>query len=97
MVPTTNTTPIKVAWEKVYPALYYQLTLTIIGSKLWPYIIPGAEWAVDKTIKNFQHMNDGCLLEVLVQRAQQIDREYSQLGFAKETTPLLGNDLGETV
>ena len=56
MVPTTNTTPIKVAWEKVYPALYYQLTLTIIGSKLWPYIIPGAEWAVDKTIKDFQNI-----------------------------------------
>lgn len=66
----------KISWEKVYPALYHQMTLTIIGSRLWPYVVPDAKWAVNKTIKDFQSM-DGYLLKVVVDRAQMIDDHYS--------------------
>lgn len=31
LVPSGKTTP-RIAWEKVYPEIYHQLTLTIIGS-----------------------------------------------------------------
>lgn len=78
LVPSENAMP-KVAWEKVFPALYHQLTLTIIGSKLWPYVVPGAEWAVDKTLTDFGTHDAATLLKVLVKRTQVIDYEYSSL------------------
>lgn len=100
LVPTVHPKP-TIAWEKVYPALYHQLTLTIIGSNLWPYRCPSADWAVEKTIRDFQSQ-DACLLGVLVTRAKEIDRQYHSLpgGFddkvpagnvqsSTETTPLL--------
>lgn len=77
LLPSDSPMP-KISWEKVYPALYHQLTLTIIGSRMWPYVVPGAEWAVRKTIKDFKEQN-GCLLDVLVQRNMQIDKEYAGL------------------
>eukprot|EP00578_Thalassiosira_sp_NH16_P018833 CAMPEP_0181087446 /NCGR_PEP_ID=MMETSP1071-20121207/6276_1 /TAXON_ID=35127 /ORGANISM="Thalassiosira sp., Strain NH16" /LENGTH=362 /DNA_ID=CAMNT_0023169333 /DNA_START=12 /DNA_END=1100 /DNA_ORIENTATION=- len=95
----------KISWEKVYPALYQQMTLTIVGSKLWPYAAPGADWAVEKTIRDFQ-TQDACLLKFLVERAQQIDREYNNLAptrnlfgdkLREERTPLLSVNAGETV
>lgn len=78
-----------ISWEKVYPALYDQLTLTIIGSKLWPYVSPVADWAVNKTMKDFKDdgFNNACLLEVLVLRAKGIDEHYGSL--AVESTSLL--------
>ena len=89
MVPSSCEKP-KIAWEKVYPALYHQLTLTIIGSKLWPYAAPGAEWAVEKAITDFQTQK-ACLLEYLVDRTQVIDREYSSL-----TSQMLAKNATET-
>lgn len=86
LVTSGNVKP-RIAWEKVYPALYHQLTLTIIGSKLWPYVVPGADWAVEKTIANFQ-AQDACLLKVLVKRTQLIDDQYNSLA-TTETTPLI--------
>jgi len=67
-----------VSWERVYPALFYELTLTIIGSWGWPYMVPSAEWAVDKTINDFRKM-DGCMLSALVSRAKEINDEYVSL------------------
>lgn len=98
LVRTGNAQP-HIAWEKVYPALYHQMTLTIIGSKLWPYIAPSAAWAVEKTLKDFQEM-DACMLKVIVERTIVIDAEYNSLvkrpevideecnRSATETTPL---------
>lgn len=75
LVPTENANP-KIAWEMVFPALYHQLTLTIIGSKMWPYFVPGANWAVNKAIKDFQNLDAG-LMKGLVERTHEIDKEYS--------------------
>jgi len=91
----------KVAWEKVYPALYHQLTLTIIGSKLWPYSAPEAGWAVDEAIKDFQ-AQDACLLKVLINRTLEIDTQYGlvstrNLSVDTETSPLLSSDPGATL
>ena len=77
LVPSGNPNP-RISWEKVYPALYHQLTLTIIGSKLWPYVVPGAEWVVDKTIVDFKN-HDASLFKVLIDRSQAIDEEYNSL------------------
>jgi len=93
------------AWEKVYPALYQQLAFTIISSKFWPHISSIADWAVEKTLKDFQEM-DTCMLKVIVKRTKVIDVEYNSLvkqtivideennSSATETTPLfaLWND-----
>ncbi|KAL7551148.1 hypothetical protein ACHAWF_014347 [Thalassiosira exigua] len=86
LVPCGNVNQPKIAWERVYPALYHQLTLTIIGSKWWPYRVPDANWAVTKTIEDFD-AHDAFLLEVLVKRANTIENEYNSL--AIDTTPLL--------
>ena len=86
LVPSGNPKP-RISWEKVYPALYHQLTLTIIGSKLWPYVVPGAEWAVDKTIVDFKN-HDASLFKVLIDRAQVIDEEYNSLTIT-EMAPLV--------
>ena len=82
-----------ISWEKVYPALYDQLTLTIIGSKCWPYVSPGANWAVNKTMKDFKDdgFNNACLLEVLVLRAKGIDEHYHSHSLMVESTPLLND------
>mmetsp|Transcript_19396 Transcript_19396/g.42184 ORF Transcript_19396/g.42184 Transcript_19396/m.42184 type:complete len:386 (-) Transcript_19396:144-1301(-) len=77
----------KVAWEKVYPALYDQLKLTIIGYRWWPYKVPDAEWAVNKTIKDFQNM-DCDLLKALVDQTELIDKHYDRL-VTSERTPLV--------
>mmetsp|Transcript_13726 Transcript_13726/g.29846 ORF Transcript_13726/g.29846 Transcript_13726/m.29846 type:complete len:375 (-) Transcript_13726:186-1310(-) len=86
LIASANDKP-SIAWEKVYPALYHQLTLTIIGTKLWPYVVPDAEWAVNKTINDFQSHN-GDLLKFLIDRAHVIEDEYSTL-MTTETAPLV--------
>lgn len=91
----------KIAWEKIYPALYHQLTLTIIGSKMWPYVEPEARWAVEMTIKKFQRL-DARLLAVLIARTGEIDKQYMQMhttsrNLPSETTPLLPFKIRETV
>lgn len=95
LIPSSSDTKPKIAWEKVYPGLYHQMTLTIIGSRLWPLRVPGAEWAVDKTFDDFQkHLNDNTkddpdLLEVLVNRAKEIEEDYSKLTtVSTESLPL---------
>jgi len=52
----------KIAWEQVFPSLYHQLTLTIIGYKLWPYRVPDAEWAVNKAIARHREVRIMCLM-----------------------------------
>lgn len=70
--------------KQVLPALYYQLTITIIGTKRWPFVIPDPEWAVTKTIEDFQ-AEDSHLLENLASKAKKID----SLKIGDLTTPLL--------
>ena len=77
LVPSGNMTP-RIAWEKVYPAIYHQLTLTIIGSKLWPFAVPDAEWAVNKAIDDFRE-HKACLMKDLVNRTHEIDTVYTNL------------------
>jgi len=84
LIKTGNDQP-NIEWEKVYPALYHQLTITIISSRLWPYMAPNAEWAVKQTIKDFQDM-DACMLKAIIRRTKVIDEEYNSL--ATEITPL---------
>merc|ERR1719506_1684550 len=49
----------KVAWEKVKPAMYYQLAETIISSRGFPIQLPDANKAVDQTLKEFKGLLQG--------------------------------------
>ena len=71
LVPSGKTTP-RIAWEKVYPAIYHQLT------QLWPFAVPDAEWAVNKAINDFRD-HKACLMKDLVNRTHEIDSVYTNL------------------
>ena len=64
-----------VAWEKVYPALYHQLTTEIIQSRGWPYFLPQPEDVVNKAIAKFEKL-DACLLSSLLDRNEEITKSY---------------------
>jgi hypothetical protein len=71
----------KVAWEKVKPAMYYQLAETIISSRGFPIQLPDATKAVDQTLKEFkgllqgdQDQNEAFLLNALLKGAEAIDK-----------------------
>ena len=64
------------------PALYYQLILIIISSKLWPYVVPGAEWAMEKLILDIKNQG-ACLLKVLIDRVYVINDKYNSLAIAE--------------
>ena len=51
----SNENDIQVEWEKVYPALYRQLTATIISQPLWPYKYPNAEKVVTQTMDKYKY------------------------------------------
>lgn len=67
-----------VAWEKVMPALYFQLTETIIESPMWPIFIPKASVCVEKCLKDFKTTldvdakNNADLLMAILDRSQDI-------------------------
>eukprot|EP00984_Skeletonema_dohrnii_P024078 scaffold13190_cov170-Skeletonema_dohrnii-CCMP3373.AAC.2 len=65
---------IQVEWEKVYPALYRQLTATIISQPLWPYKSQNAEKVVTQTMdkykyKYFKDLDNTVLLKKLLTSA----------------------------
>eukprot|EP00581_Thalassiosira_minuscula_P010109 CAMPEP_0183706880 /NCGR_PEP_ID=MMETSP0737-20130205/3596_1 /TAXON_ID=385413 /ORGANISM="Thalassiosira miniscula, Strain CCMP1093" /LENGTH=376 /DNA_ID=CAMNT_0025934409 /DNA_START=205 /DNA_END=1335 /DNA_ORIENTATION=+ len=87
LLPSESEKKNKIAWEKVYPALYHQLTLTIIGSPMWPYRVPDAEKVVTKAIKDFQSLinkeNGGAdVLSGLIERSREINQAYDNDGSA---------------
>jgi len=66
------------AWEKVFPGAYHQLSDTIIQSRGWPVVIPDPEWSVEKALKDFKHFlkvnedNNADLLKDLVVRLRDL-------------------------
>jgi len=50
----------KISWGQVRPALYYQLSETILQSRTFPLCIPSPKWSVAKTLMDFkQHLRSG--------------------------------------
>lgn len=92
LIRDNNTKP-KIAWEKVYPALYHQLTVTIIGARGWPFYIPDPEWAVDKALRVFMdnlrcdEEKESDLLLILVNRALAINKKYDVLPEETQQVP----------
>ena len=78
-----------VAWEKVYPALYQQLTTEIIQSRGWPYFLPQPEDVVNKAIEKFEKL-DACLLSSLLDRNEEITKSYELFEAKKQQQ--LNND-----
>jgi len=44
----------KIDFSKVFPTIYYQLTMTLIQSRIFPTRIPSPEWIVKKTFKDWR-------------------------------------------
>jgi len=68
----------QIAWGQVRPALYYQLSETILQSRVFPLRIPSPKWSVEKTLMDFkQHLRSGeenhaDLVNDLIQRSNVI-------------------------
>ena len=65
--------------------IYHQLTLTIIGSKRWPFFVPDSEWAVNKAINDFRELK-ACLMKDLVNRKHEIDKVYTNFDQGNRTS-----------
>jgi len=83
----------KIVWENVKPALYYQLTETILQSRKFPLSIPNPKWSVDKTLVEFkQHLrsgeeNNADLVQHLIERSNVIANYGDNM--SGSTKPLL--------
>lgn len=64
-----------IAWEKLYPSLYRQLTTEIITQRGWPYVLPNPEVVVHSAIRKFEEM-DASLLKSLLKNNEVIRESY---------------------
>lgn len=74
---STDKTSALVMWEKLLPALYYQLSETIIESFCWPFFVPSPRHSVERALKRFKEdfqneSNNADLLVSLLDRADDI-------------------------
>jgi len=78
-----------VAWERILPALYYQLSETIIDTFLWPFIVPPPQDSVEKALRDFKIAidvsveNSADLLHTIVERCKEIDEVQQSLAKMK--------------
>jgi len=78
-----------VAWERILPALYYQLSETIIDTFLWPFIVPPPQDSVEKALRDFKIAidvsveNSADLLHTIVERCKEIDDVQQSLAKMK--------------
>jgi len=78
-----------VAWERILPALYYQLSETIIDTFLWPFVVPPPQDSVEKALKDFKIAidvsvdNSADLLHTIVERCKEIDDVQQSLAKMK--------------
>lgn len=86
----TNKTSSLVSWEKLMPALYYQLSETIVESHGWPLVIPSPRKSVDRALKLFklsldvERDNNADLLMTLLTRGQEINCAKAKMLDAKK-------------
>jgi hypothetical protein len=80
-----------VAWERILPALYYQLSETIIDTFFWPFIVPPPQDSVEKALRDFKIAidvsveNSADLLMTIVERCKEIDEVQHKLAKIKVT------------
>jgi len=86
----TNKMHSLVAWEQVLPALYFQLSETIIEWPGWPLFIPKPSQSVEKTLKDFKESlnvdrnNNADLLMELLDRSTDIFTVNKRLAKKRE-------------
>jgi len=86
----TNKTNSMVAWEQVLPALYFQLTETIIETRGWPFFVPSPIKSVEKALKDFKEAldvdrdNSADLLLDIMNRSNAIREDQHQLSRKRE-------------
>lgn len=76
-----------IAWEKVYPVLYRQLTTEIITQPGWPYKLPNPEVVVRSAIKKFESEMDASLLKSLLKNNEVIRESYEPYQTNRQYAP----------